>query len=191
LPSMKQSLPDADQTKLDAAKGAVKTSLGLFTDADEVGLWSFSGGVRGQIDYKELIPVGPMKEAVGGAVRRDALATAVDALKATGDTGLYNSLDAAYQAVLGRYQEDRINAVVVLTDGKNDAEGGLTLDQLVERLTADGGGKVRIITIAYGPDADSGTLATIARATRGASYVAPTTADIPKVYSAALSNLSG
>jgi hypothetical protein len=48
---------------------------------------------------------------------------------------------------------------------------------------------VRVITIAYGPDADRATLTRIARATGGASYVAQGPAEIKKAYAAALSNV--
>ena len=67
---------------------------------------------------------------------------------------------------------------------------GLSLDELLAQVESFGQGKqVRIITIAYGPEADTETLAKIARVTKGASYKAPSAADIPKVYAAALSNL--
>jgi Ca-activated chloride channel homolog len=188
--SMAAKLPGSGQTKLDAAKEAAIASLKLFTDHDEVGLWSFSGGIRGRRDYIPLVGIGPMNGAVGNAVRRTALVGALQGLAPRGNTGLYNSVAAAYQTVLDRYRDDRINAVVVLTDGKNDAQGGLDLPGLRKRIQATAGGRqIRIITIAYGPDADADALAQIARATKGASYLAPTPAEIPKIYSAALSNL--
>jgi Ca-activated chloride channel family protein len=188
--SMAIKLPGSALTRLDAAKQAAISSLGLFTDSDQVGLWSFSGGVKGVRDYTEQVPIGPMADPVGAQVRRVAMREAITRLQAQGDTGLYNSIAAAYQAVLSRYQPDRINALIVLTDGKNDAQGGLTLDQLLQLVKRDAAGRsIRVITIAYGPDADRAILAQIARATKGASYVAPSPADIPKVYSAALSNI--
>ncbi len=188
--SMAVRLPGSSQTRLDAAKDAAVASMKLFTGNDEVGLWSFSGGVRGQRDYRELVNIGPMDATVHHSVRRDAITEALKALRPSGNTGLYNSIAAAYRTVLDRYQNNRINAVVVLTDGKNDAQGGLSLTGLTERIRKTPGGRpIRIITIAYGPQADAETLASIARATKGASYLAATPADIPKIYSAALSNL--
>lgn len=188
--SMLERLPGSKSTKLDAAKKAATASLDLFTDRDEVGLWSFSGGKRGVVDHHQLVGVGPMAESLGGTPRRAVLATQLAALKAQGDTGLYNSIDAAYRALLARYRQDRINALVVITDGRNDAQGGLSLKGLLDSMTTlDPGHTIRVITIAYGPDADKDSLAKIARATKGAAYVAPTDADIPKIYSAALSNL--
>ena len=188
--SMAERIQGSKETKLDAAKQAAAASMKLFTDNDEVGLWSFSGGVAGVQDYHELVPIGPMDGAVGQHVRREALTTAIEGLAPSGDTGLYNTVAAAYQTVLDRYRDDRINAVVVLTDGRNDARGGLTLAMLLAQIHGTAGGRqIRVITIAYGPDADQDTLAQLARATKGASYVAATPADIPRIYSAALSNL--
>ncbi|HEX2809618.1 MAG TPA: substrate-binding and VWA domain-containing protein, partial [Kineosporiaceae bacterium] len=188
--SMADRVAGTGKTKLEAAQQAAIASLGLFTDHDEVGLWTFSGGVAGKQDYTQLVPIGPMDEAVGPTVRRTALAQALQAATPGGNTGLYNTIFAAYRTVLARYQDDRINAVVILTDGKNDAVGGLDLKGLLDGIaTASGGRAVRIFTIAYGPDADQSVLAQIAHATGGATYVAATPADISKVYSAALSNL--
>jgi Ca-activated chloride channel homolog len=188
--SMAERLGASGQTKLEAAQQAAVASLSLFTDHDEVGLWTFSGGVRGKRDYTELVPIGPMNQAVGAVVRRAALARDLRAATPRGDTGLYNTISAAYRTVLERYQDNRINAVIILTDGKNDAVGGLDLKGLLSKIAkASGGRSVRIFTIAYGPDADKPVLEKIARATGGAAYVAATPADISKVYSAALSNV--
>ncbi|MGL5859477.1 MAG: substrate-binding and VWA domain-containing protein [Angustibacter sp.] len=187
--SMAERLPGSPTTRLAAAQAAAISSLDLFTDQDEVGLWSFSGGRRGVQDYQELVPIGPMSQALDGQPRRQALAVALKGLRARGDTGLYNSTAAAYQAVLDRYRDDRINAVVVLTDGRNDAQSGLSLEDVLDLVGKQSGGRsARIITIAYGPDADQEALAKIAAASRGASYVAATPEDIPKVYASALSN---
>ncbi len=187
--SMRETLPDSSTTKLAAAKAAVVDSLDLFTDRDELGLWSFSEGVDGQPDYRSRVPVGPMGALVGDRTRRRAMVTEVAALRGGGGTGLYNTIAAAYRAVLGRPGEGRIDAVVVLTDGRNDVAGGLGKSDLIDLVGAGVGGRTaRIITIAYGPDADEETLAEIAEASRGAAYVAPTAEDLAKVYASALSN---
>jgi Ca-activated chloride channel homolog len=188
--SMDARLAGSQRSKLDAAKDAAVASLDLFTDHDEVGLWSFSSRLGSRPEYSTLIDIGPMADRVHGTARRDAIAKALQGLRAAGRTGLYDAIAAAHQAVLGRYRTDRINAVVVLTDGKNEITGGLSRDQLLSQLGQQSDSRpVRIITIAYGPDADQQNLALIARATKGAAYLAPSPAEIPKIYSQALSNL--
>jgi hypothetical protein len=41
---------------------------------------------------------------------------------------------AAYQRVRDSWQAGVSNSVVIYTDGQNDSPGGLTIDQLVERM---------------------------------------------------------
>jgi Ca-activated chloride channel family protein len=81
-----------------------------------------------------------------------------------------------------------INAVVVLTDGRNDYTDN-DLDGLLHQLDAssqeDG---VRVFTIAYGPDADLSTLQQISQASRAAAYDARQPATIDKVFADVLSN---
>ncbi|MGL5909118.1 MAG: VWA domain-containing protein, partial [Phycicoccus sp.] len=158
------------------------------TDRDEVGLWSFSDNPAGD-DYRQNVPIGAMAGDVGGSTRRDQLVAATASLRPSGDTALYNSLAAAYQTVASRYRDDRINAVVILTDGKNETSGGVSLDQLIAQIQRTYAERpVHIVAIGYGPDADNATLARIATTTKGAAYKAASTEDIGKVYASALSN---
>jgi Ca-activated chloride channel homolog len=186
--SMNKPVAGSPTTKLAAASGAIADSLKLFTDRDQVGLWSFSDRATGT-DYQQLVPIGPLNGDVRGVPRRDYLANVAGSLQAVGDTALYNSLAAAYSTVTERYRDDQINAIVLLTDGRNDTAGGVPLDGLLAQIQKTYAEKpVHIIAIGYGPDADNETLARIARASKGAAYKASTTSDISKVYAAALSN---
>ncbi|MGL4745381.1 MAG: substrate-binding and vWA domain-containing protein [Dermatophilaceae bacterium] len=186
--SMGDPVAGSDTSKLSAASDAIADSLALFTDNDEVGLWTFSDAASGP-DYTERVSIGPMSGPIDRSDRRSALTDAAKSLEPQGDTALYNSLAAAYRTVGSRYRENRINAVVLLTDGRNDTSGGLGLNALLAQVERTYPTKpVHIITIGYGPDADNTTLARIAQATEGAAYQASTTADLAKVYSQALSN---
>ena len=65
----------------------------------EIGVWKFSTHLDGQgKDWRELVSVGPLSESVNGVLRKDALAKqfATVQAKATGDTGLNDTLKAAY-----------------------------------------------------------------------------------------------
>ena len=81
-----------------------------------------------------------------------------------------------------------INAVVVLTDGRNEYTdndlAGLLRD--LEASAQENG--VRVFTIAYGPDADLETLQQISEASRAAAYDARNPATIDKVFANVLSN---
>jgi hypothetical protein len=60
------------------------------------------------------------------------------------------------------------NTIVLLTDGRNEAVGGLSLAELVKRLkAADPKKQIQIVTIAFGADADHRALAQISAATGG------------------------
>ena len=67
------------------------------------------------------------------------LAEALARLQATdGDTGLYDTTLAAFRSEKRWYAPDRINIVVLLTDGINDdPTGGIDRAELLRRLKAE------------------------------------------------------
>jgi Ca-activated chloride channel family protein len=82
--------------------------------------------------------------------------------------------------------------VVLLTDGKNEDPADNNLDALLNDLRAGNEGQssrpVRIFPIAYGKDADLGTLRRIAEATNAAAYDATNPTTISSVLTAVVSN---
>jgi len=91
------------------------------------------------------------------------------------------------------YDPEKINAVVLLTDGRNEDETPeLDLAALLEQLTAGSEGRqsqpVRVFPIAYGTDADLATLQRIADATNAAVYDASDPSSIRRVFDAVISN---
>ncbi len=187
--SMSEVVQPDGQTKLDLARAAASGSLNLFSSSDQIGLWEFSTALDGSRPYKELVPLGPVDEKIGGVDRRDASATAYKSLKATGGTALYASVLAADDAAKNNYVTHGVNTVVLLTDGRNeDASGGPDLPTLLSDLqqTAHSETPVHVITIAYGKDADTDALAKIAKASGGKSFVAPDPSTIDDVFISAL-----
>ena len=181
------------KTKLQIATAATSSALGLFGRDSEVGLWEFSRQVAGDRDWRELVPIGPMNETVGGVPRREALARAHERMRAQGDTGLYDTTLAAFKEVQRKWQPGRINVVVLLSDGKNEDPGSISLQQLLGRLKSDQDPErpVGIITIGYGAGADADILAQIAKATGGTSHLSRDPADISKVFLQALTSTAG
>jgi Ca-activated chloride channel family protein len=171
------------RSKLDLAKQAVTQVLGDFAPDDQVGLWSFSTErAAGGTPYTEQVPIGDVS-AVGGRIR-----SAVAGLHAEGGTALYTSTRAAAAKLLGSADPGRINAVVVLTDGKNEYRDG-DLDALLADLDAGSHeNSVRVFTIAYGDQADLDTLRRIALASRGAAYDARNPTTITDVLTSVVSN---
>jgi Ca-activated chloride channel homolog len=117
--------------------------------------------------------------------------SAIDKLQATGATGLYDTIAAADQTVVDNFQPNLTNMVVLMTDGKNEPDGGagITIDQLKDKLSqnnADKNKRVPVVTVGYGADADFGTLQDISAATGATSYTSKTGFDIDQVLLTAI-----
>jgi Ca-activated chloride channel family protein len=157
-----------------------------------VGTWEFSTALDGNRDYRQTVPIRPIGSKIGdGLTQLKVLQQRLAALAAThGDTGLYDTTVAAYDYVRQHYAPDRLNLVVLLTDGRNDKQGGRTLDQVLQHLRAGQSDdkKVHILSFAYGKDADVAALDQISKATGGAVFAAPNPADIVRIFVTALAN---
>lgn len=97
---------------------------------------------------------------------RALLERQVDQLVASGDTALLDAVYEAYWRLQNLGDTERINAIVAMTDGRENASE-LSLRQLVRELEGDARVPVVIFCIAYGRDADMGTLQEIAEPTGG------------------------
>jgi len=181
--SMGEQVAGTGKSKLELAKQAARNSLSQFANGDQVGLWMFSTRLNGATDYRELVPVGPMDTQ-----RRAQLGERIDGLQPGGGTGLYDTSLAAYQFVKGRASADNINAVVLLTDGRNE-DNGISLDNLLGQVrTEEGAQSVRLFTIGYGEDADLDTLRRISQTTNAAAYDSSDPTSIDQVFTAVISN---
>jgi Ca-activated chloride channel family protein len=183
--SMGDTVSGTGKIKMDLAKQAAITALGEFGDSDQVGLWMFSTRLDSDKDYRELVSIGP----VGEAGRRNQLRDRLSGLTPQGGTGLYDSSLAAFQYLQQRTDPNAINAVVVLTDGRNEDPGGLSLENLIGQLRTESGSEnVRLFTIAYGSDADQDILRQIAQTTQAAEYDSAKPDTIDQVFTAVISN---
>lgn len=182
--SMGEPVPDAGASKLDLAKQAATQAVQGFAPDDEIGLWVFSTGLGGSgVPYVELVPIGPGRETV------PAITSAVAGLQADGGTGLYATLRKAQQKMVSDLDTSRINAVVLLSDGRNEYPADTDLDGLLRQLTGESvDTSVRVFTIGYGESADRDALVAISEASRGAFYDASDPASIGKVLTSVLSN---
>jgi Ca-activated chloride channel family protein len=183
---------ETGETKLDLAKAAAIEALDQFKDDDEVGLWVFSTELGPNADQNIVELLTPRR--VGDV--REQLKTEIRELRPTAGTPLYDVTGEAYDAALAAFDPARINAVVLLSDGRNDdgntADDRDQLDDLLTRLAAGSEGQttrpVRIFPIAYGADADLPTVRQIAEATTGAAYDATDATTIDRVLDAVISN---
>jgi Ca-activated chloride channel homolog len=193
--SMKEEVPGTGgKTKIDIVKTAAGQALALFAPETNLGTWLFSSNLAGTRDWVESVPIGPTNARLpNGKSRRQVLTEALARLQATdGDTGLYDTTLAAFRTLQHSYAPQRINIVVLLTDGINDdPTGGIDKAELLRRLKAEQqkDRPVRIITIAYGANADARSLKQIADVTGGLAYVSRDPRDILRVFTDAITKL--
>jgi Mg-chelatase subunit ChlD len=187
--SMARPVPGLEGNRMDLATAAAGRGLGLLGDENEIGLWVFSTDVTPTSDYRELVPIGPLATRSSGTSGREALAQALADVTYVpqGDTGLYDTVLAAVRHVRRGWDPERVNSVVLLTDGRNDDADGITLDQLLTSLRAEQGQRpVPVITVAYGPDTDVEALRRIGEITGGSVYVSKDPRRIGEVVQDAL-----
>ena len=192
--SMKdQAVEGSSETKLDLAQRAAVESLDQFTSNDQVGLRIFTTGLGPSEDesFLDILEIQPM------GANREALANEINDQFPRYGTPLYDVTRQSFTDMVENYDEERINAIVLLTDGRNedgdtaDDEHQLRdlLDMLEDHTTGEQNQRpVRIFPIAYGQQADMSTLEEIAEATDALAYDASDPATITKVFTAVISN---
>lgn len=182
--SMKEKV--GNSTRVAITQEAAGIALAALPKTTKLGLWVFSTGIgAGGADYREVTPIAALDPAHKARVAA-AAAKLDDSIG--GGTGLYDTIWAAYQKVQKTYDADRVNAVVILTDGRNEDTEGLSLAQLKANLrgAADPQRPIAITTIGIGPDVDPKALSEISKMTFSDFYAAPSPADMTTVLARAL-----
>jgi Ca-activated chloride channel family protein len=146
--------------KLAAAQNGVSSFLRLLQPQDQVGLSVFS---EEAVLVSEPVPI---------RTGRRELIERVQGLFPEGETALYDAVARGVRRVGASPGDDRIDAVVVLSDGADNASS-TGLDALLEelaRVSGSEGEEVRVFTIAYGEGAEREVLERIADAGAGRAY---------------------
>ncbi|MCH9816087.1 MAG: substrate-binding and VWA domain-containing protein [Actinomycetia bacterium] len=182
--SMGQPVPSAGQSKLALAQEAAINTLDGFAGNDEIGLWVFSTNLGpNQEPWSELVPVD------FGKTTLPQMKDDIGQLVADGGTALYATLRVAQEEMVQALESDRINAIILLSDGKNEYPPDTDLTGLLEQLDSESlDTSVRVFTIGYGEAADTATLEAIAQASRGRHYDAGDPNTIGEVLTSVLSN---
>jgi Ca-activated chloride channel homolog len=190
--SMQWEIPGTGIARMERAIEAAATTVGMFDDSDKVGLWEFATALDGDLDYRQLIPIGPLDDVMGdNRTRRDHLVTSIGGLVPLTDTGLYNTIAAAYDAVLDNYDEDATNMVVVLTDGEDDTAGrpGLSLEELLAHFDrAPEDRPVHVVSVSFGEEPDFAIMQAISDATGGSAYYSEDGFDLVELFRSAVFN---
>lgn len=143
--------------KLEQAQEAFLTFLSLIKgEKERVGLIVFSSDVVEAVSLAEL------------ATNRETLRSTIANLNAGGDTALLDAIDLAYERLQGLQDSERINAIVVMTDGKEN-NSRIRLKELTSKLRrgSQSGLPIAVFCVAYGGDADMDTLEEISTAAGG------------------------
>lgn len=174
---------DLLRTKLDLVKTAT-AAFDQLVDDDQVALWTFSTAMPAGGMYQEVVPMSRMGD------RRGDLRSAIEQLAPVrgGRTPLYATTRATVRAQSETFAADRINAVLLLTDGHNEDPSDTNLTSLLRDLQLQPDNRpVRVFTLGYGADADADTLKSIARASRGEFYAAEPSS-IDRILTRVISN---
>jgi Ca-activated chloride channel family protein len=153
--------------KLTMVKAGIETFLMRILPEDRLGLITFDSAAR------LVVPMAPLSD------NRIALQDAVQAMRASGRTALFDALVLGKQVLdqLPPADDDRIRAIVLLSDGADNSSQA-SLDQI--RTLFDESG-ISIFPVAYGSDADRQVLDAIAEFSRTIVVVGDT-GDIAQIF---------
>ncbi|MCP2372257.1 Mg-chelatase subunit ChlD [Agromyces terreus] len=176
--------------RIDLLTQAATGTVSQLSEAVDVGLWAFSTTRVGDQDWEPLSAIEPLADDAHREAVLDAIASLPGRLG--GATGLYDSTLAAVEAVRENYDPANVNSVLLLTDGRNEDENGISREALLEQLTAiaESDRPVPVVLVGIGPDTDLESMRLIAEATGGAAYSAQRPEDLKTVLTDALSQRS-
>ena len=136
--------------KLDAAREALKVFLDQIKgDQERVGIVEFSSSVN------NIMPLADAERQSCSALSRNR-----QDLRAGGDTALLDAIKTAYVRLQKLNDRERINAIVVMTDGREN-NSNISLNRLLRDIKTGNsrGVPVVVFCIAFGDDADNGRAA--------------------------------
>ncbi|MFC4588114.1 substrate-binding and VWA domain-containing protein [Sphaerisporangium corydalis] len=184
--SMAEKVPGSKDTRMRATAEFAEEGVRTLPKGSDVGLWVFSTELDGDKDYKEVVPVGPMDERGPEVIKE--LGKLPGHTK--GDTGLYDSVLAAFRSASQHQVKGMLSSVVVFTDGGNDDPHGISLSNLLATLQKefDPARPVTITLIGYGQGADAKELRQIAGVTNGVAMVAQTFDQARQIFMQVIAN---
>ncbi len=138
----------------------VQTALNAFIDnikgsRDRVGLIDFSDHIKSS---------SPLQTASEGY--KLTLKQTVDKMQAGGNTAILDAVLEAFNQLEAQNDSQAINAIVVMTDGKENSSMRITQSNLVNMLS-HANLPVVVFSIAFGSDADPSIMKSLAAATNG------------------------
>lgn len=138
-------------------------------DRDRVGLIEFGSRIKRLEELRRL-------DAAG----RSQMTEMINAMTPQGNTALLDAIWEAYLYLLKENDREAINAIVVMTDGQENASS-LSLKALQQRFAQNADVSIVVFTIGFGEDVDDDMLENIARI-GGGQYRRANETDIQELY---------
>jgi hypothetical protein len=179
--SMAALAAGSTSSRIELVRQGCRSVAGLLPDDSRMGLWEFGSKLDGARDYRPLLTMTALNRQ-----HRAALAGAVDKLDSrdTG-TGLYDTILAAYTSARDAFQGGVPNQVLVLTDGRNEADtNSLSAGQLSTALrkAAKPDRPVQLSVVTFGRAADAKTISDALQPVAGYVDNLATAAEVAAVF---------
>ncbi|WP_344952660.1 substrate-binding and VWA domain-containing protein [Sphaerisporangium flaviroseum] len=184
--SMAKKVPGQQATRMRATADFAEAGIRALPKGSDIGLWVFSTKLDGDKDYKEIVPVGPLKEQAPEVIEELRKLPG----HTRGDGGLYDSVLAAFRSMAKNQVKGMLSSVIVFTDGRNKDPRGISLNELLATLRREftPAQPVTVTLIGYGEGVDAKELRQIAGVTNGAAMVAQTFDQARQIFLQVVSN---
>jgi hypothetical protein len=155
-------------TRLSIVQRSTVQATGAVAPTTIAALWVYSLHVGTKADdFKQVVDYG----GLGTAKQLGAVDRAVAGLDTSvgGGSGLYDTIAAAYARATSAWRPGYTNTLVVVADGPNEDDYGLTLDLLKQRLaqSKDPAKPVQLVVLGIGDRADAAAMQQVVAITGG------------------------
>ena len=156
--------------KLADAKTAAKTFVDLQGSNNRAELISFAGSAIIELQFTSMTADG-----------KTTVKNAIDKLTSVDKTNIYEAIQKASNELETKGRDKVLLVEILLTDGR-PTTGNTKTDDIIDLAVSANATGIRIYTIGLGKDVDANLLSSIANATGGKYYFAPTSADLQAIY---------
>lgn len=164
--SMGTTVGESQATRTELMRRSVEGALAALDPGDEVGIRVFSPPAPDGNSFAELAPVAPLRDRAVALAAVGQLST-----QPRGGSQLYAALRAAIGGLRSGFDPTRINAVVLVTDGRNEDATDNDLDALLRMVAKEASlSGVQVFPVAFGTGADRNALERIADESRTQLY---------------------
>ncbi|GAA2744829.1 substrate-binding and VWA domain-containing protein [Terrabacter aerolatus] len=176
-----------DGSRLAVVQQATVRALGAVPATAMASLWIYSLHVGSHADdFRQLTDYA----SLGDPKSLTAVDTAVTGLDGYvgGGSGLYDTIAATYDRARSAWRPGYTNTVVVVADGPNEDDYGLSLDLLKQHLAAakDPKRPITVVVVGIGGRADAAAMRQVVAVTGGQYVATETYADLQPVLTQAL-----